>query len=101
MLGLNTSEPSGSGPDQSPAPSGSAVSKGEIYNDFNIQVLSGQRHWPAASDVFIEVCCTLPSPEQTSSEIPGNYCHFCAGRKCFEQKTEQTKGENSKYAPVP
>lgn len=49
----STSGPSASGPNQSPAPS--AVSKGGIWTDFDMQVLSGQEHRSAASDVHIEL----------------------------------------------
>ncbi|KAL7859662.1 hypothetical protein SRHO_G00148090 [Serrasalmus rhombeus] len=51
----STSGPSTSEPNQSPAPSGSAVSKGGIWTDFDMQVLSGQHHRSAASDVLIEI----------------------------------------------
>lgn len=51
----STLRPSASGPNQSPAPSGSAVSKGGIWTDFDMQVSSGQHHRSAASDVLIEV----------------------------------------------
>uniref|UniRef100_A0A3Q4AXB2 HAT C-terminal dimerisation domain-containing protein n=1 Tax=Mola mola TaxID=94237 RepID=A0A3Q4AXB2_MOLML len=53
--GPSASGPSASGPNQSPAPSGSAVSKGGLWTDFDMQVLSGQHHRSAASDVLIEV----------------------------------------------
>lgn len=40
---------------QSPATSGSAATKGGIWTDFDMQALSGQHHWSAASDVLIEI----------------------------------------------
>ncbi|XP_075891661.1 uncharacterized protein LOC142894282 [Nelusetta ayraudi] len=49
------SGPSATGPTESPAPYGSGASKAGIWTDFDTQVLSGQYHWSATSEVLIEV----------------------------------------------
>uniref|UniRef100_A0A668S243 HAT C-terminal dimerisation domain-containing protein n=1 Tax=Oreochromis aureus TaxID=47969 RepID=A0A668S243_OREAU len=51
----SASGPSTSESSQSPAPAGPAATKGGIWTDFDIQVLSGQHHQSASSDVLIEL----------------------------------------------
>lgn len=51
----SSSRPSAAESTQSPGPSGSGVLKGEIWTDFDMQVLSGQHHRSATTDVLIEV----------------------------------------------
>lgn len=91
----STSSPSISGPSateptESPAPYGSGPSKGGIWTDFDTQVLSGQYHWSAISEVLIEVRRYPETRMHWFGTVKGG---LLKGRRGSEQKGNRLKGK--------